>query len=222
MCPSAYSYIPHFLQFIYKFSQPSLASSYKYKYLNVCKIHWVHTGSKRKIFQNSIPFIILSLIVGLTLDISSTVKNIFCPKIVWDRKDSMKALITMDIYVNLSIFNPFNFLSVIVFFLHSLFLPVGYLAIYIFRKQKDFITSGLTDKSRNNRNNRNVAKAKIATIIWLSEVCSDLVMIPQNGTVWSILHYSGIEVNRKTARGWLQEMFKDSNKNGQMIATLFM
>ena len=124
---------------------------------------------------------------------------------------------------HLPIYNPFHLLSVLVFFTYSLVLPVGYLAIYFFRKQHDSITSGLTDNSRNRRKNRNVVTAKFNTMIWLSEICSYLVLIPQgnfffvlhfliSGTVSPIMYYLGIEANRKAAKDHIKEMFKESMK----------
>jgi hypothetical protein len=194
-----------------------------YRFVYVCKSHWVNTGSQRKIFHNSITFFILSLILGLTFGCFYYREKYLFFQECMGQEGFYESVDYNGYLFHLSIFNPFHFLSVLVFFLHSLLLPVGYLAIYFFRKHHDSITSGLTDKSRNNRKNRNVVTAKINTIIWLSEVCSYLVMIPQgnfffvlyflvSGTFSPILYYSGIEANRKAGKDRLQEMFKDSHQ----------
>ena len=68
--------------------------------------------------------------------------------------------------------------------------------------------------------------AKFNVIIWLSEFCSYLVIIPEgnfffilyfliSGTISPILYCLGIEDNRKESRKRILEIFKDSkNKCG--------
>ena len=195
-----------------------------YRYVYVCKSHWVQTGSQRKIFQNSITLILLGLVAVLTSGCFFYREKYLH---FWDCMGQEGFSLSQGytgMHFLLPIYNPFHLLSVLVFFIHSLIVPIGYLAIYFFRKQQDSLTSGLTDKSRNSRKNRNIVTAKINAIICLSEFCSYLVLIPQNniffvlyflvsGTVSPILYYSGIEANRKAAQERIRDMFKESKKN---------
>jgi hypothetical protein len=194
-----------------------------YRYVYVCKSHWVQTGSQRKIFQNSITLILLGLVVGLTCGCFLYREKYLHFWACMGQEGFSKSQGYTGMHFLLPIYNPFHLLSVLVFFIHSLVLPIGYLAIYFFRKQQDSLTSGLTDKSRNSRKNRNIVTAKINAIIWLSEFCSYLVLLPQNniffvlyflvsGTVSPILYYSGIEANRKAAQEHIRDMFKESKK----------
>ena len=150
-----------------------------YRYVFVCKSHWVQTGSQRKIFQNSITLILLGIVVVLTSGCFFYRKEYlhFWDCIGQDGFSLSQGYIGM--HFLLPIYNPFHLLSILVFFIHSLVLPIGYFAIYFFRNQHDSLTSGLTDKSRNSRKNRIIVKAKINAIIWLSQFCSCLFLILQ-------------------------------------------
>ena len=199
---------------------------FTYRYVYVCKSHWVQNGSQRIIFQNLLIIIILSLIFGLTAGCYVYRENYLHFWLCLGRTDFAENDNFNGFHFNIPIYNPFHFLSVFIFFLHSLVLPIGYLAIYRFRLQQNLTVIGLSAVSRNRRKKRNLVTAKFNVIIWLSEFCSYLVIIPEgnfffvlyfliSGTISPILYCLGIEDNRKESRKRILEIFKDSkNKCG--------
>ena len=195
-----------------------------YRYVYVCKSHWVQNGKQREIFQFVLIAIILSLIFGLTVGCYVYRENYLHFWLCLGRNGFAENDNFNGFHFHLPIYNPFHFLSVFIFFLHSLVLPVGYLAIYRFRVQQNLTVAGLSTVSRNRRKKRNVVTAKFNAIIWLSEFCSYLVIIPEgnfffvlyfliSGTISPILYCLGIEENRKESRERILEIFKDSKNN---------
>ena len=61
--------------------------------------HWVHTGNQAKIIWNFISFLIFRLIIGVTFGCFFYCDIYIFSKFVWDRKDSVKEWITMDIFL---------------------------------------------------------------------------------------------------------------------------
>ena len=185
--------------------------------------------TERNNFQNYITYFILTLIIGLQCGCYFYQDKYLFFWVCMGRNGFSESADFNGFYFHIPIYNPFHFLSILVFFIHSLVLPIGYLAIYHFRKQQNLRTSGLTDKSLNRRKNRNVVTAKINAIIWVSEFCSYLVLIPEgnlffilyflvSGTVSPMLYYLGIEANRKAAKDRILKVFKDSS-NKDNLAT---
>ena len=194
-----------------------------YRYVYVCKSHLVFTGTQQKLFKNIISHVILWLIVGLTIGCFLYREKYSFYWVCMGQEGFFDNKEYNGFHFHLPIYNPFHFISVFLFFLHSFLLPVGYFAIYRFRNHQNSIANGLTDRSRSLRKKRNIVTAKMNTIIWLSEMCSYLVLIPQDnicsvlyflisGTVTPFLYYYGIEANRKAAKDHVMDIFKESRR----------
>ena len=128
----------------------------------------------------------------------------------------------------LPIYHPFHLLSILAFFSYIFLVPVGYFHIYKFRKRLDSETRGLSERSRQVRKTKNLVTTQFNLLIWIFEVISGFVIIFPGSNVFVILYfflpstlsplmyYLGIEVNRKTMKKNIKEMFMELKRKGKI------
>ena len=116
---------------------------------------------------------------------------------------------------NLPLTNTFHALTLICFMGNIIITPIGYGAIYRFRKNQDNNVPGISSSARNKRKNRNLVTMKINMINWSLETITTLLVailhpyryftllyILVNSCGTPLFYFLGIEENRTMATLW--------------------
>ena len=129
---------------------------------------------------------------------------------------------------NLPLYNTFHALTLICFSASTFITPIGYGAIYSFRRKQDDRVPGISSTVRKQRKNRNLVTMKFNMINWiLDTICTLLVMILTPYRYLTLLYilviscgtplvyFMGIEENRNTAKEYFKlnmRIFQKKNK----------
>ena len=135
----------------------------------------------------------------------------------YDSEDFYEEVIHGSPRWNLPLNNSFHALTLICFSASILITPVGYGAIYRFRRNQDNKVSGLSTTARNQRKNRNLVTMKFNMFNWILETLSSfLVLILPSYRYFTILYilvnscgtplvyFMGIEENRSMAKEYFK------------------
>ena len=119
---------------------------------------------------------------------------------------------------NLPLTNTFHALTLICFMGNIIITPIGYGAIYRFRKNQDNNVPGIRNSARNKRKNRNLVTMKINMINWSLEIITTLLVailhpyryftllyILVNSCGTPLFYFLGIEENKTMAKSYRME-----------------
>ena len=119
---------------------------------------------------------------------------------------------------NLPMTHPHRLTSVITFVSRTVFVPIGYIIIFLFRNKNAREAPGISDNSRKLRRIRNAVNAKYNFYIWLSEMPIFLMFVYRNPItvriflgisfgLSPILYLAGMEETRSELRNFGRKFF---------------
>ena len=122
---------------------------------------------------------------------------------------------------NLPLDNSFHIITLICFCAYIIITPLGYGAIYRFRKHQDNKVSGISNTVRKQRKNRNLVTMKFNMFNWMLETCSTIlvIIIPPhryftllyilvNSCGTPLVYFMGIEENRNMVKEYFKQNIK--------------
>ena len=119
---------------------------------------------------------------------------------------------------NLPLTHPHHLASIIVFEARTVFVPIGYFIIFLFRKKNAKEAPGISENSRKKRRIRNAVNAKYNFYIWLTEMPIFLVLVYRHPItiriflgisfgLSPILYLVGLEETRSELRNFGSKFF---------------
>ena len=126
----------------------------------------------------------------------------------------------------LPVYHPFRLLNSISFFSSSILVPIGYIRIFKFRQQQNEQVSGLSERAKISRKQRNLVSVQFNLLNWMLDTVSlGLVMI--SGEDYQIvyllviscgnplLYLLGIVVDRKNTEQYSKSNIRIFKSQGQ-------
>ena len=140
-----------------------------YRFIYVCRSSWVLTAHQRKVCQISLSLSILALPICLTIG-SWIYREKYAYYLIctgqgdkfFDSTEKTDGFAWL-----LPIYNPFHLLTLFAFFSYAVLVPLGYTAIYKFRRQDSYDVAGLSERSRLIRRHRNIVTTKFNLLNWI-------------------------------------------------------
>ena len=141
-----------------------------YRLIRVCCPSWVMTTEQRRSLNYFILVLTLGSSIGLTA--SAFYYREHYEKYQMCLGDSFEGPVW-----DLPSLHPFPLATKASLFSRAIFVPIGYVLIYFFRRKTDKKAPGLSENSRIKRMTRNVVNAKFNFYVWLSEMSCFIVLI---------------------------------------------
>ena len=129
---------------------------------------------------------------------------------------------------NLPLSNLFHAMTLIFFSASTIITPLGYGAIYRFRRKQDDRVSGISSMVRKQRKNRNLVTMKFNMFNWILDTISTLLVMIVNPVKYftllyilviscgtPLVYFMGIEENRNMAKEYIKlnmRIFQKKNK----------
>ena len=235
-------FIPFFSYFINLCNRLLTVGIVFYRYVCVIKHNWVRSTQQRKTMEMNIFGIIMMTSLGMTawamfykdesrtflcstlvfiypemsvfiiLDCTNELHNFY-----YDFEDFYREKVHGSPRWNLPLTNFFHVLTLICFMGNIFITPIGYGAIFRFRKNQDNKVAGISSSSRKQRRNRNLVTMKFNLVNWILETCTTILVaivppyryftllyILVNSCGTPLVYFLGIEENRTMAKEYLK------------------
>ena len=127
----------------------------------------------------------------------------------------------------LPVYHPFRLLNSVSFFSSSILVPIGYIRIFKFRQRQNKRVSGLSERAKISRKQRNLVSVKFNLLNWMLDTVSlGLVMI--SGEDYQIVYLLviscgnplfyilGIVVDRKNEENFSKSNIRIFKRQGQL------